>query len=97
MRSRIEADIEKVLAPYFETIEHAMLFTNHQGEVIVSEHPDLGARMAAAERLLDRVYGKSTTPIEHTGDVIDSLDELCAALDDDGLAELQRLAARVRS
>ena len=58
MRERIEQEIEAIIAPYFEAITDAVLHTTHEGEVVLSEHPDLGARMAAAERLLDRVYGK---------------------------------------
>lgn len=80
MRERIETEIDTIVQVYFSALESK----------------DVAVRLRAADALLDRVYGKSTTPIEHTGDAIDRLDELMAGLDDDGLAELQRLAARVR-
>ena len=67
LRERVEAEIEKVIKPYFDALEHAMLHASYEGDVIVSDHPDLGARINAAEKLLDRVYGKPRQTIEHAG------------------------------
>jgi hypothetical protein len=67
LRERVEARIEEVIAPYFEALTRAVLHATYEGDVIVSDAPDLGARMAAAEKLLDRVYGKPRQTIEHAG------------------------------
>lgn len=45
----------------------AKVHATHEGQVIVSSHDDLGAMQAAAEKLLDRVYGKPRQAVEHTG------------------------------
>lgn len=37
------------------------------GYVFVSDHDDLGAHIAAAEKLLDRVWGKPRQALEHAG------------------------------
>ena len=50
MRERVEAEAEAILAPYFEAL---------------AEGQDIEQRMRAAERLLDRVFGRpkqSTQP-----------------------------------
>ncbi len=50
MRERVEAEAEAIIAPYFEALEAGQ---------------DIEQRMRAAERLLDRVYGRpkqSTQP-----------------------------------
>ena len=67
MREKVEAEIDKVIAPYFDAVENAMMHATYEGDVIVSPHPDLGARINAAEKLLDRVYGKPRQTIEHAG------------------------------
>lgn len=67
MRDRVERKIEQVLGPYFDALEGAVVHATFEGEVIPSAHPDLGARIAAAEKLLDRVYGKPGQAIELTG------------------------------
>jgi hypothetical protein len=67
MRERVEEDIEKIIAPYFEAIEHAIVTATHEGQVIPSEVADLGARIKAAEALLDRVYGKPRQVTELSG------------------------------
>ena len=64
---RVEEKVEAIIAPYMDAVEGACLFTNYEGEVHVSIHPDLGARIAAAEKLLDRVYGKPKQRTELTG------------------------------
>jgi hypothetical protein len=68
MRERVEAEIEKIIAPYFEAIEEAVVCATYEGEVIPSTVKDLGARIQAAERLLDRVYGKPKQLTEIAGD-----------------------------
>lgn len=67
MRERVEEKVEELLAPYFDAVEKAMLHASSDGEVHVSEHPDYGARVAAAEKLLDRVYGKPMQTTALTG------------------------------
>lgn len=67
MRERVEAHVDEVLAPYFAALTEGMLTATFQGDVFVSEHPDLAGRVAAAEKLLDRVYGKPRQTIEHAG------------------------------
>lgn len=67
MREKIEAELDAIVAPYFETIKEAVMFVKYEGELIVTDTPDLGARIAAAERLLDRVYGKPAQAVELTG------------------------------
>lgn len=42
--------------------------TSKDGDVNVSRHDDLGAMMAAAEKLFDRVYGRPKQQTEITGD-----------------------------
>lgn len=67
MRERVEEDIEKIIAPYFDAIENAIVTATHEGQVIPSEVADLGARIKAAEALLDRVYGKPRQVTEVSG------------------------------
>jgi hypothetical protein len=45
----------------------AKLHASSEGFVRVSQHDDLAAMMAAAEKLLDRVYGKPTQATEISG------------------------------
>lgn len=45
----------------------AKLHATFEGEVIASEHDDLGAMIAAAERLMDRALGKPRQAVEHSG------------------------------
>ncbi len=58
MREQIEARLDEVLDPYFRALTSAVVIAQHQGQVFASDVPDLGARIAAAERLLDRAYGR---------------------------------------
>ena len=69
MRERVEAAADEILDAYFRVLREAMLYGTQQrsGEIVVSDHPDIGARMAAAEKLLDRVYGKPKQSTEITG------------------------------
>lgn len=68
IRERIEADIERVLAPYFDALDNAVVHATHEGIVIPSDHPDLSARIAAAEKLLDRAYGRPRQAMEVSGE-----------------------------
>jgi hypothetical protein len=45
----------------------AKLHATFEGEVLVSRHDDLGAMIAAAERLMDRALGKPRQAVEHSG------------------------------
>jgi hypothetical protein len=67
MRERVEAEIDSIIAPYFEALKTAVVHATYEGEVLTSTVPDLGARIAAAEKLLDRVYGRPRQSLEHSG------------------------------
>ena len=68
MRERVEERIDEILAPYFDAIRSAVVHATYEGEVLPSQHPDLGARIAAAEKVLNRVYGKPRQVQEVTGE-----------------------------
>lgn len=79
MRERVEAESEAILAPYFEAL---------------AEGGDVEQRMRAAERLLDRVFGRPKQATELSGAL--SIDE--RALEGEIEAELEGLlAARARN
>lgn len=42
--------------------------TSKDGDVVMSDYDDLGAMLTAAEKLLDRVYGRPRQAVEHTGE-----------------------------
>lgn len=67
MRELVEENIEALVAPYLEAVRDSVVVAKYEGEVLPSEHPDLGARVAAVERLLDRVYGKPRQVSEISG------------------------------
>lgn len=67
MREWVEEHAEKILKPYTDAIESAVMSATFEGEVLPSEVPDLGARITAAEKLLDRVLGKPAQRVEHAG------------------------------
>jgi hypothetical protein len=71
MRERVEADIELVLKPYFEALEAKLMTTVFSAEdgvlTVMTDVPDLEMRMKAADKLLDRVYGKPRQQMEHSG------------------------------
>lgn len=67
MRDRIESEIDAVLEPYFAALTGAVAHSFYEGELVLSDEPDYGARIAAAEKLLDRVYGRPRQQLEHTG------------------------------
>ena len=67
MRERLEQQMDAVLAPYFSAISEAVVVVKYEGNAIASNVPDLEARQRAAERVLDRVYGKPSQTIAHTG------------------------------
>lgn len=66
LREKIEADIEKWLAPFEEALE-AVLVVTYQGTATVTQIADLEARQQAAMRVLDRVYGRPRQMTELTG------------------------------
>lgn len=67
MRDWVEEHAHEILAPYRDAIRGAMILVTYEGVATVSEIPDLGARIAAAEKLQDRVLGKPRQALEHTG------------------------------
>ena len=109
-RQLVETHVVTLLRPHFRTLGLMLnddLTTQplprgavvvHQGEATTIE--DLGAQIAAAEKLLDRVYGKPRQAVEHTGKD-DGPIEVAAVdlrgLDDDELAQLQWLLERARA
>ena len=81
-RQLIERHVYMVLRPHFRTIgldlnddgsvtrlDCGAVVTGESkdGDVIASDIEDLGAQIAAAEKLLDRVYGRPRQALEHTG------------------------------
>src|SRR5919109_201885 len=54
MRERVEQRVDEVLAPYFDALTGAVVHGFYQGDFVLTEHPDLAARISAAEKLLDR-------------------------------------------
>ena len=79
LRERVEAEAEAILAPYFEALA--------RGEGVEQ-------RMRAAERLLDRVFGRPKQSAELSGAL--SIDE--RALEGEIESELEGLlAARARN
>jgi hypothetical protein len=69
-----------IVAPLFRTLgldlhddgsvtrcPRAMIVAKHEGEVFASEVEDLGAQMAAAREILDRVHGKPRQALELAG------------------------------
>ena len=47
----------------------AKVHATYEGSVYVSEHDDLGAMIAAAEKLLDRIYGKPRQDVNLGGEL----------------------------
>lgn len=81
MRERVEAEADAILAPYFEALAGG-------------DDGDIEQRMRAAERLLDRCFGKPKQSAELSGAL--SLDE--RALEAELESELEALvAARARN
>ncbi len=81
-RQLIERHVYTVLAPHFKTIgldlhddgsvtrlDHGAIVCGESkdGDIVPSEIEDLGAQIAAAEKLLDRVYGRPKQTQEVTG------------------------------
>jgi hypothetical protein len=115
-RRLVEEHAWAVVRPFFRTLgldvdEHGAVCELERGAVHVgrdkdggvhtSDVEDLGAQVAAAEALLNRVYGKPRQQLEHTGphgrpielDAADSGLDL-RKLNDDELDELQQLVDR---
>jgi hypothetical protein len=81
-RRLIEENVHRILRPHFlalgldisddGTVERrdggAVMFgESKDGDIVKSGYEDLGAQMAAAEKLLDRVYGKPKQATEISG------------------------------
>ena len=69
LREKVEAAADEIVAVYLETLrtaEKPILVGLGMGEQRIEWVTDLGARMQAAERLLDRAYGrpKQTSEVE---------------------------------
>jgi hypothetical protein len=69
LRERVENEVETWLAPYRQAVTSAVLNATYEGEVIASSVPDLGARISAAEKVFDRIYGrpKQVSEVSHSG------------------------------
>lgn len=81
-RQLVEENVHRVLRPHFKalgldiqedgtvvSLDHGAILTGEskEGVVVASEIEDLGAQIAAAERLLDRIYGKPKQQTEVSG------------------------------
>lgn len=64
----VERELEVWLAPYREAVTSAVLSATYEGQVIASDVPDVGARISAVEKVLNRVYGmpKQAVDVDHT-------------------------------
>jgi hypothetical protein len=67
MAAWMDEHLEEVFAPYREAIAGAVVHGFYQGEFVLTDHPDLAARIAAAEKLQDRIYGKPRQALEVSG------------------------------
>lgn len=67
MRDRVREEAEAILAPYFAALTGAVVFDKLGGAHVPTLYPDLGARIDAAEKLLDRVEGKPKQTTEVSG------------------------------
>lgn len=66
-RRQVEAEAEAILEPYLRAIKGAVLHATYQGEITLTDIPDLGARIDAAEKLLDRIEGRPRQLTELSG------------------------------
>lgn len=83
MQRLVEENVLAVLRPHFMALGYDVVLKDgrpalqegvmptltaaFQGEVSQSDVVDLGAMLEAAEKLLDRVYGRPRQALEHTG------------------------------
>jgi hypothetical protein len=80
LRRIVDAEARAIVRPFFAAIgvdvhddgttspcRGAMLVGRHEGQLVESDIEDLGARMAAARELLDRVYGRPRQQLEVAG------------------------------
>lgn len=93
LREKVEAEADLILKPYFDTLRDAVLTASYEGEVIASDIEDLGAKVAVAEKLLDRVYGKPKQSQEISGPDGGPID-MSAASDQELRALRDQLAAK---
>jgi hypothetical protein len=97
MRERVEQRVDEVLAPYFDALTGAVVHGFYQGDFVLTEHPDLAARISAAEKLLDRVYGRPRQQVEHSGPdggPVQVADVDLRALPAEDLEQLERILAK---
>jgi hypothetical protein len=67
-RAKVEEDFEKWVKPFEDALE-AVQTASYQGEVHASNVAHLEARVAAAEKVLDRVYGRPNQTVQHSGEL----------------------------
>jgi hypothetical protein len=110
MRRLAEEHARAILAPLFRTLglelhedgrvtrcQGAVVIAKHEGKVFPSEVADLGAQMAAARELLDRVYGRPRQALELAGEdgpIAVDVGFNLERLSDDELLILQKLYER---
>jgi len=72
---------------------------SNTGSVFLTSIADLGARIAAAEKLQDRVYGKPKQALEHSGPEGSAIDARVEIDDEtrEAVRELGRRRARARA
>lgn len=67
LREMVEAELEIWLAPYRQAVTGAVIMGKVDGIPFTTKIPDVGARIAAAEKVFDRVYGRPRQAVEHSG------------------------------
>ena len=86
--------------PILDTSAGAMeVGRSNTGQVFLTSIADLGARIAAAEKLQDRVYGKPKQALEHSGPEGSAIDARVEIDDEtrEAVRELGRRRARARA
>lgn len=85
-RQAVLEEFEIWVAPYRAAVTSAVLTTTFEGRVHVSNVPDLAARIAAAEKVFNRLFGMPGQPIEFSGRVDGQIDLSGLSLEEKRLA-----------
>lgn len=87
LRQRVEADIDRWIEPYEQGLEATRAVVVGTGPKARTEIvPDFSTRMAAADKVLDRVYGKPTqahdVKVEESSELDRQIENLLAEMED---------------